>query len=84
MNKPMMKCGHAANAESNGKPCCAICAGFNANAFVIAEEINNLEGRFAKCSYCGNKVPSNNNLIFFKYQPDQEFDSYYCGCGGWD
>lgn len=52
--KPMMKCGHAANAEStapDGKrvPSCAICG-------VIAQLVTPvLEGRSAQCAYFGKK-----------------------------
>lgn len=24
------------------------------------------------------------NLAFFKYNPNHDFDEYYCGCWGWD
>lgn len=44
-----------------------------------------LEGRMARCTYnCGSKTQSKWELPFFKYQPDNEYDSYYCGCFGWD
>lgn len=78
MNKPMMKCGHAANATVNGKPACAIC---------MCEEIAktpDLTGRFAKCPFCGHETESNINLPFFEYRPNDEYDRYYDGCFGWD
>ena len=78
--KPLMKCGHTANAEtSDGKPCCVICA-----CFELAEKQPSLQGRKAKCSYCGKIVDSNYNLPFFEYKQEQEYDSYYCGCRGWE
>lgn len=38
---------------------------------------------------CGDRVcrcerPSSPALPFFQYHPDREFDSFYCGCWGWD
>ena len=35
-----------------------------------------------KCE-CGS-MPSNTNLAFFKYKPEEEQDEFYCGCMGWD
>lgn len=81
---PMMKCGHAANATSkrDGEvdlPCCAICV-----CFVVAEKQPDLTGRQARCS-CFRKEPSDpQKLAFFEHRPESEFDSYYCGCNGWD
>lgn len=74
----LMKCGHTALATYDDKPVCPIC-----NCHEIAETKPDLTGRTAKCFYCGKEQPSG-NLPFFKYQPEQEFDSYYCGCEGWD
>lgn len=79
MEKLLMKCGHTANAEtSTGQPCCIICG---------CTEIMpkpDLTGRKARCSFCGKEVDSNYNLPFFEYRKDKDYDSYYCGCGGWD
>ena len=48
-------------------------------------------GRRNECDKCRRDVPcscekpSSNNLAFFKYQPDKDFDEFYCGCTfGWD
>ena len=82
--KPMMKCGHAANATMNGKPVCAICAGINPLATVVDEAPPSLEGRTAACSYCRKEVPSSTNLPFFSYHPARQHDDYYCGCRGWN
>ena len=80
MTKPLMKCGHIANAkDGNGNYGCAICG-----CHEIADLTPSLAGRKAKCTDCGRIVKSNENLPFFKYQPDEEFDTYYCGCWGWD
>lgn len=79
----MMKCGHSANAIKvlNGKekPCCLIC-----DCDEPAEKTPNLKGRKAKCSYCGRIQKSELTLPFFEYRPNQKFDSFYDGCGGWD
>lgn len=45
--------------------------------------IKDLEGRIAKC-YCDRDEPSRPDLVFFAYHPNAQFDSYYCGCRGWD
>jgi len=52
--KPLMKCGHAANATNTltGKPSCAICVGITANAEEIAETPD-LSLRRARCNYFG-------------------------------
>lgn len=81
----LMGCGCAANAtDSDGKPVCAVHLGINAGAEQVAEAPN-LKGRRAKCCYrCGSESDSNLNLAFFEHRPNQEFDSYYCGCWGWN
>lgn len=79
----MMKCGHAANAKSNGKPCCAICIGIIPGADEVAPPPN-LSGRMASCCYCDNVDSSEKKLAFFKHWPDRDRDEYYCGCRGWD
>ncbi len=79
-NRPLMKCGHIANAyDKDNKPCCAIC-----NCFEIAESKPNIQGRKAKCRQCGRITDSDYNLPFFEYRKNSEYDSYYCGCYGWD
>lgn len=83
MNHPLMKCGHAANSTSNGKPSCVICAGIIKDNEVI-DQIVDLTGRFAKCAYGGSVVPSSMDLAFFEYRPNEKEDIYYCGCYGWD
>ena len=85
MGEVMMKCGHAANAvTADGKPCCAICAGYTPDAFIAADTMPDLTGRKARCNYCGEIVDSKASLPFFEYRPDMDTDSYYCGCWGWD
>lgn len=82
-NQVLMKCGHTANAETNGKPCCLICAP-KKEAFEVITNLPDLTGRKAKCTDCDNIVDSNWNLPFFEYRPNEEYDRFYCGCYGWD
>jgi hypothetical protein len=84
--KPMMKCGHAANATSNGKPSCVICAGISGELnMIIDDNPPNLEGRMSHCAYrCGVVKPSSTKLAFFSYKIDKTHDEHYCGCMGWD
>lgn len=86
----MMKCGHAANATNKlDQPCCVICIGIDPGAEIIDDSPVDLTGRIAICSQhkmsAGlGRAPSSQNLPFFKHNPNGEFDSYYCGCWGWD
>lgn len=81
----LMKCGHSAqgiNTETK-QPVCLICM-----CEEVAENIPDLIGRKARCSYFGNRcnseVDSRVELAFFKYKPNAKYDEYYCGCYGWD
>lgn len=89
----MMKCGHSANAFNEKKePCCAICVGTTPNAEIVDDNPPDLTGRKARCHYsqpkrgytCRGIVDSSPDLPFFKREPDKPYDSYYCGCWGWD
>lgn len=84
MGEVIMKCGHAANATHNGNPVCAICFGLTPDAEIIADTAPDLTGRKAMCSQCGRITDSSENLLFFEYRPEQEYDSFYCGCKGWN
>lgn len=84
MERVMMKCGHVAQSEINGKPVCVICYGLTPDAEIVAETEPDLTGRKAKCGYCGKLTDSKTSLPFFEYRPDMDTDSYYCGCMGWD
>lgn len=76
---PLMKCGHTANGiTTNNMPICAIC-----NCFEVANTPD-LKNRMAKCIDCDKKRPSDEKLPFFQYCPEMEYDSFYCGCVGWD
>ena len=86
--KYLMQCGHVANAfDADGKPICAICAPDEKGMTVeriVEGETDGLEGRKARCTWCGRVVDSKWSLPFFAYSAKHKEDSYYCGCGGWD
>lgn len=91
MNRPMLKCGHAAMAtNAQGKPSCPMCIGIRAGAEEIDPNPPNLDGRIAYCSSCAKERPSRADLPFFEFgrfnkgTHDMSQDSYYCGCAGWD
>lgn len=82
----MMKCGHASNMkDKHGNVICGIC-----NCKEVLGECNDdaLKGRRAICNQHKNgvptPVPSSWQLPFFKYRPEAEYDTYYCGCYGWE
>lgn len=92
MTHYLLKCGHVSNAErinDNGTktPWCVIC---NCGEIVKTVEDNEgLKDRKAKCSHhkfgCdGGITDSKWNLPFFEYKPTELYDSYYCGCWGWE
>ena len=81
--QPMMKCGHRANATSNGKPCCVICAGIKAGYNEIVDEPD-LSNRECKCDMCGKIVPSLEAVAFFEHKPTEKYDIHYDGCRGWN
>lgn len=85
MDKPMMACGHAANARrGDGTLCCALC---QTEKSTIIVDTPDLASRRARCSYhstCKAESPSATNLPFFRYRPEHAYDEYYCGCYGWD
>jgi hypothetical protein len=83
MNRPLMTCGHSANAEHitpDGArvPCCCIC-----DVETLAPPTV-LDGRVSRCTYCRAEEPSKRSLPFFRYVPLREYDEHYCGCKGWD
>lgn len=43
-----------------------------------------LTDRKAKCKYCDMISKSNKILPFFKAEPEEVMDSYYCGCRGFN
>lgn len=88
LDKPkyLTKCGHIAIATLYDKPCCIFCTGPTSRLIdrEILEDTDGLEGRKAKCYWCNKVTESKWTLPFFEYKPKHFFDSYYCGCGGWD
>ena len=92
-NKPMMKCGHVANAvTADNQPACAICG-----CTELSEQETDLTGRKARCVYygrrffhqgrmvtCTSEDKSSTSLPFFAHKPESDYDEYYCGCCGWD
>ena len=84
MGEVMMRCGHKANATHYGKPVCVICFGLTPDAEIVADTVPDLTGRRARCIYCDNVQDSNINLPLFEHRPNCKYDSYYCGCRGWD
>lgn len=94
---PMMKCGHAAQGtmQADGAPVCVICFGITRDAEIVDDAPPSLEGRLMRCSYmrgkngrpCAartNPVPSSATAAFFSHKPSEEYDTFYCGCWGWD
>lgn len=78
--RPMMACGHVAlGTDRHGKPYCPICSNFQ-----VVEELPNIQDKKSKCIFCEKTVKSDFDLPFFEHKEDQEHDSYYCGCEGWD
>jgi hypothetical protein len=81
----MMKCGHASNSTTiDGKYICMICHGINHGADEVDENPPNLTGRQAVCCCCPAIVDSNISLPFFESRPDSIYDSFFCGCQGWN
>ncbi len=37
-----------------------------------------------KTKVCKCEQPSSLDLAFFKHEPTKPFDTYFCGCMGWD
>lgn len=88
----LMECGHVASAhDTAGHPYCAACLGIYRGAHVVVKQVEGtegLEGRKAQCyGHKGGEiklVDSKWGLPFFRYMPHEQYDSYYCGCWGWD
>jgi hypothetical protein len=72
---PMSQCSNCHGLwASSCSSCCPYCG----------NETNIIVHKKAKCSYCKNIVNSNFNLAFFTIRENSEYNSYYCGCRGWD
>lgn len=81
----LMKCGCVVNGgnvgviKATGKPYCV-----QHDCEEWAKAMPNLAGRTAKCQDCRKSTTSSMGLPFFHHNPNNESDSYYCGCRGWD
>lgn len=89
----LMKCGHASQAvDEKGRPACVICM-----CTEVETKVPDLTGRKARCSYfsqtfmhngrrvkCTGETNSRESLPFFEHKPNSKYDTYYCGCWGWD
>lgn len=87
MTMPLMKCGHVAQGRNwNNDPVCVICAGINDDFDQVETAPINLTGRMAHCAYttCKSMQESSLSLPFFTHHPDKQYDTYYCGCLGWN
>jgi hypothetical protein len=40
--------------------------------------------RVAKCSFCSQMFLSETTLPFFEHNPENPYDTFYCGCRGWN
>jgi hypothetical protein len=70
MSELLLKCGHTANAietlpDGTQKPSCVICL-----CNEPADDVPGLEGRKARCAFCGKEVDSSYKLAFFEYGGD--------------
>lgn len=92
LNKYIMKCGHTSNSyitmsDGTHKPVCLICDCMDILREVTAPT-DGLDDRMAICTQhkygISKPVQSNWSLPFFQYRPDHKYDSYYCGCWGWN
>lgn len=89
MKRYIMKCGHVASVDDyeDKEPRCDLC-----DCTEVVREVQNntdgLEDRIALCMGHKGKgyaeTPSRWNLPFFQYNPDKDYDEYYCGCWGWE
>jgi hypothetical protein len=59
VSTPMMKCGHSANAEHDGKPCCVICAGITEGWDIVDTNPPDLSSRKARCINYGKPTRHN-------------------------
>lgn len=43
-----------------------------------------VEARYMRCPHCNTIKPIDKNAAFFTEMPKNGYDSFYCGCRGWD
>lgn len=84
MEEITLECGctvmsHIIDPDGTKRPYCAI-----HDCSKIADKKPDLTGRIARCFQCGNERPSSFNIAFFSYNENSKYDSYYCGCRGWN
>lgn len=84
MGKILMNCGHTSQGydSKTDQPVCIVCSNYQQ-----ATNLPDLTGREATCFYkfgCKNKEKSSFRLAFFKYDANNTYDEYYCGCKGFD
>ncbi len=83
--RPMMACGHRANAtrtwpDGRETDACVICAGDpRADQIVEGPDLTNRE---AECAHCRKRVPSTQAVAFFEYRgPGSSEAEEKCRCG---
>lgn len=82
-NKPvLLSCGCTATAK-DGQTGELVCL-WHTSKPVEAHEEPDLTNRKARCGQCGKTAPSDLKMPYFKYRADQDLDTYYCGCFGWN
>ncbi len=80
--KPIMACGCVANAtkrmaDGTEVPACVI-----HDETLLMAEAPNLEGRIARCAYCGKEKPSSRGLPFFEFLGEGSPEAKdMCTCG---
>jgi hypothetical protein len=89
---PTMQCGHQGLGTFEGEPVCLVCFP-KPESMKLNADPPDVTGRRARCCYYGSRAKgrkctgeedSHYGLPFFHHRPGEEFDSYYCGCWGWD
>lgn len=88
--RTLMKCGCVAQGtDENDRPVCVVHIGIHPGATEVAAGMD-FRGRKAFCVYCKSERPSSLDLPFFetgRWQggvKNEEQDTFYCGCRGWD
>jgi hypothetical protein len=80
MSNVLMSCGCTTplTRQATGEPSCM----WHPEAEPVLP-MPDLSARVARC-YCGEQTPSSPKLAFFELRPTYTFDTYYCGCAGWE
>lgn len=80
-SRPIMKCGCSGMGTANLKPCC-LTHFPRPESLEVMDVLPDMSGRVARCEYCKAEAKSKEDLPFFQF--GENYDSYYCGCRGWD